>query len=160
VLIVPESLLGDEYNQPQDYLARLGISIRGTWRPKPSGAGRMVQGYDQSFSQDVVFDGDAPEKLKDVGTGSIGDLETRGVRQVLAGAGNAGILFRYSDASPAIVSVPLGRGVVVYAACSLEGRSYARLLDALFGQANLHRPLRLRAAAGGDTWKIEARFVR
>jgi beta-galactosidase GanA len=160
VLIVPESLLGDEYNQPQDYLARLGISIRGTRRPKPSGAGRMVQGYDQSFSQDVVFADSAPEKLKDVGTGSIGDLETGGVRQVLAGTGNARILFRYSDASPAVVSVPLGKGVVVYAACSLEGRSYSRLLDALFGEADLQRPLRLRAAVGGGTWKIEARFAR
>ncbi len=159
VLIVPESLLGDEYNHPQDYLARLGISIGATRRPKPSGRGRMVQGYDQSFSQDVVFANDAPEKLKDVGSGSIGDLETSGVRQVLGGAGNAGVRFQYSDASPAVVSVPLGRGVVVYAASSLEPRSYARLLEALFGEANVNRPLRLRAAAGGDTWKIEARFV-
>lgn len=160
VLIVPESLLGDEYNRQQDYLARLGISIRGTRRPKASGGGRMVQGYDQSFSQDVVFTSDAPEKLKNVGAGSIGDLEARGVRQTLSGVGNAGILFRYSDESPAIVSMPLGKGVVVYSACSLEERSYARLLEELFGQASVRRPLRLRAAAGSDTWKIESRFAR
>ena len=51
VLVVPESFLGDEYNRPADYLARLGITIRETQRPKPGGLGTMVQGYDQSFSQ-------------------------------------------------------------------------------------------------------------
>ena len=59
VLIVPESLLGDEYNHAKNYLARLGIAIQRTERPKPATAGQMVQGYDQSFSQDVDFTGAA-----------------------------------------------------------------------------------------------------
>src|SRR5438034_1249209 len=86
VLVVPESFLGDEYNRPADYLARMGITIRETQRPKPGGLGAMVQGYDQSFSQTVTFADDAPQKLVAAGAegfGPIGELKTGGVRQIL-----------------------------------------------------------------------------
>ena len=39
LLILPESLLGDEYNQPRDYLQPLGISIQGTQRPAAKDSG-------------------------------------------------------------------------------------------------------------------------
>jgi beta-galactosidase GanA len=152
VLIAPESFLGNEYNQPLGYLARLGVSIRATRYPKPSGIGRMVQGYDQSFSQEVSYADDAPVKL----TGA-GNLEGRGVRQTLAIAGKHEILYRYPDGSPAIVRVRIGKGLVDYMACALETQSYARYLEALFTEADVSRPVRVR---GADHWRVEARFAR
>ena len=140
----------------KDYLARLGIAIRETRRPRPAGAGGMVQGYDQSFSQDVTYVDDAAVRL--TGTpGTPGPLQARGVRQVVAAAAPGTILYRYPDGSPAIVRTRLGNGAVTYAACSIDSRSYARLLDSLFDEAKVNRQARVR---GADTWRVEARFAR
>src|SRR6266496_2255318 len=68
VLVVPESFLGNEYNRLTDCLARLGITVRQTRRPKPGSSEAMVQGYDQSFSKAVTFGSGAPEKLLPAGT--------------------------------------------------------------------------------------------
>ena len=62
--------------------------------------------------------------------GSIGELETRGVRQIFEVKSNAKILFQYSHGEPAIVQVPVGtvKSRVYYALRALrlafeEGRS-------------------------------------
>jgi beta-galactosidase GanA len=160
VLVVPESLLGDEYNHPADYLSKLGITIRETRRPKPGGLGTMAQGYDQSFSQSVTFGDDSPQKLSAAGTEGLGanrELEARGVRQTFDVKGN--VLFRYSNNEPAIVRIPVGKGVIYYSGVMLEERSYGRLLDALLLEAKVTRPVRVRMLDGGDKWNIEARFA-
>jgi beta-galactosidase GanA len=154
VLITPESLLGDEYNRRADYLARLGITVRETLRPKAAGGGRLVQGYDQSFSEDVIFDDGVPLTL------APGGLETRGVRQTIDVAGTVQVLHRRPDGRPAIVRVPLGRGAIDYSACSLEEQSYARLLDTLFTAAGVERKGRVVALDGADKWRVEARFAQ
>jgi beta-galactosidase GanA len=157
VVIVPESLLGDEYNHPKDFLSRLGITVRETRRPKPGDAGAMVQGYDQSFSQDVTFTSEGAATLKPVAAQGI-ELQTEGVRQRIQ-SGNAVALYRYPDGNPAIVRVRIGKGVVDYAASSLEPRSYAQWLETVFAEAGVRRPVRVRNAGAGGTWKIEARFA-
>ncbi len=89
----------------------------------------MVQGYDQSFGQDVAFTGTVATKLS-------GDfpLESRGVRQIITAGPNAEVRFRYPDGQPAIIRVAMGTGAVNYIASSLEPLGYARLLDVLFTQ--------------------------
>jgi beta-galactosidase GanA len=162
VLVVPESFLGDEYNRPTDYLSHLGLTLRQTQRPKPGVLGAVVQGYDQSFSQAVTFVDDAPQRLGAAGAevfGSIGELETRGVRQIFEVKSNAKILFRYSHGEPAIVQVPVGQGAIYYSGSLLEERSYARVLEALFREARVTRPVRLRMAGGEDARSVEARFA-
>jgi beta-galactosidase GanA len=159
VLIVPESFLGDEYNHARDYLARLGVTVRETRRPRPGNAGTMVQGYDQSFSQDVTFSNEGTVKLKPAAAGQ-GEMEAQGVRQIISAGGNAGTLFRYPDGNPAIVRSRLGQGAVYYAACSLERRGYARWLDAVFDEAGVRRPVRVRSLDAEGRWKIEARFAQ
>jgi hypothetical protein len=154
VFIVPESLRGDEYNRPQDYVAHLGITVRATQFPKRSAAGRMVQGYDQSFSREVSFVDDTPLKL----AGPL-NLQTRGVKQNLEVGAGVDILYRYPDGSPAIVRTPLGKGTIEYSACSLEPRGYARLLDQLLSRSAVTRPVQVRGA-GNDHWRVEARFAR
>lgn len=161
VMVAPESLLGDEYNHPQDYLARVGIAVRETRRPQPGSAGAMVQGYDQSFSQGVTF-ADSSSRLQPsaASSRSLGELEGRGLRQFLKADRTAETLFQFANGSPALLRVPLGRGAVYVAATSFEGQSYARLLDALFDEAGVSRTVRVRVLGGADKWKIEARFAR
>ena len=160
VVIVPESLLGDEYNRPRNYLARLGVSIRETWQPKVSGNGRMVQGYDQSFSQSVKFSPAAPEKLKPATTGGDSGMEVRGLRQGIGVDGGVEVLYRYADGAAAIVRSRLGKGAVDYVAGSLEEQSYARMLDVLFSEAGVERTVRVRALDGEGKGKVEARVAR
>ena len=111
VLVVPESFLGDEYNHPKEFLARLGIAVSETHWPKPGGSGAMVQGYDQSFSQEVTFAESAfPMKPSDNAFArSLGELEGRGVKQTLKTGAAAETLFRFSDGSPALLRAPLAR---------------------------------------------------
>jgi len=123
----------------------------------------MMQGYDQSFSQEDTFENNAPEKLLPTGTeafGSIGQLEARGVRQNFELRGKAVILFRYPAGGPAVVEMPVEKGAIYYSGSSLEERSYARLLDALLDKTAVTRPVRLRTLDGRDKLKIEARFAR
>ncbi|MFN7994315.1 MAG: beta-galactosidase [Bryobacteraceae bacterium] len=161
VLVMPESFLGDEYNRPVDYLARLGITVRETRRPKPGGLGVMVQGYDQSFSQAATFADDAPQRLipgDADGFGVIEELKTGGVRQVIAVKEGAKILARYSSGGPAIVQAPAGKGFIYYSGSELEEHSYARLLESLFHEAGVARPVRVRRMER-DSRNIEARFA-
>jgi hypothetical protein len=55
--------------------------------------------------------------------------------------------------------MPAGKGIVYYSGSVLEERSYARLLEAVFREAGVTRPVRLRRVGGGDTSNVEARFA-
>jgi len=156
VLVVPESFLGDEYNRPADYLARLGIAVRETQRPKPGSLGSLVQGYDQTFSQTATFADSAPQRLT---SSALGELKTSGVRQLFTAKGDVKVLAQYATGEPAIVQMPTGKGVVYFSGSLLDAQSYARLLDDLFRESSVTRPVRLRMAGGGDMHKIEARFA-
>jgi hypothetical protein len=160
VLIVPESFLADEYNAPREYLASCGVAVGKTERPKP-GVGRMVQGYDQSLAQDVEIVDAASVRLTPAGgtAAGVGEIEAAGVRQRLQAAGPAEVLFRYADGGAAIVRAALGRGAVYYSGASLELRGYSRLLDMLFEEAGVARPVRIEGTPA-DAWKIESRFAR
>lgn len=161
VVITPESFLGDEYNHPEDYLKRLGLKIRETQRPAPGALGSLVQGYDQSFSQQVLFAHDEGVTLRPDGSeaAAIGTLYTQGVQQHLGIDRNAKVLYSYPNGTPAVVRVAIGKGSVYYAAASLKAQSYSHLLDSLFSEAGIQRPIRAQNLDGSVTWKIEARFA-
>lgn len=159
VLLTPESFLGDEYNHPEDYLKTFGLNIRETQRPAAGGLGSLVQGYDQSFSQQVTFAPVRSAALRAMGgaTAAIGTLETQGVQQRLEIDKNAKVLYSYPDGTPAVVRVAIGKGSVYYLAASLQPRSYSRLLDSLFSDAGIQRPIRTQMVDGSAPWKVEAR---
>ena len=160
-LILPESLLGDEYNRPQPFLAQFGVTLRATERPRAAGSERMVQGYDQSFAQDMAFSGGASETLTAAAPefAAVGPLVTAGVRQTIEPAANAQVLYRYGDGRPAIVRTRIGNGVAEYAAASLAETGYAGLVDALAGEAGVSRPVRVRFASAPEK-NVEVRFAR
>ena len=162
VLITPESLAGDEYNRPQAYLSRLGIQVLETRFPKVTRSQDVVQGYDQSLSREVAFSDEGAVALKQVSGGSWSlpeSLTTRGIRQTIHAGGSAAKIFLYPDGSAAAVRCALGKGAVYYSAASLETGAYSRLLDALFTEAGVSRPVRLAPLDGTSREHIEARFV-
>ncbi len=163
VLITPDSLLGDEYNRPAPYLSELGIRVQETQMPKATGGQTLVQGYDQSFSRHVVFADDAPLTLAPAPgiamAGAVGPLRTRGVRQRIQTTGKAERLFASPDGGVAIVSMDRGKGAIYYSGASLDQRAYARLLNALFDQAGVARPVRLTTQDSGIPENVEFRFV-
>ena len=57
------------------------------------------------------------------------------------------------------MQMAVGQGAIYYSGSSLEERSYGRLLEDLFREARVTRPVRLRIIGGGDAWNIEARFA-
>ena len=155
-LILPESMLGDEYNRPRDYLARLGVTIRGTERPEASGSRRMAQGYDQSFSQSVSFSGGSSLKLSPSGS-AWPELETTGVRQAIDVRSPGAIVYRYPDGKPAVVAAKIGKGTTYYSAASLQNPTYARLLDRLMTESGVLRPIRALDVDGRAIWNVEVR---
>ena len=161
VLMTPESFLGDEYNHPEDYLKRLGVKIRETQRPAPGSLGSPVQGYDQSFSQQVTFAPGRSATLRAMGAEgpAIGTLDTQGVQQRLEIDKSAKVLYSYPDGTPAVVRVAIGKGSVYYLASSLKAQSYSRLLDTVFTNAGIRRPIRMQMVNGSAPWKVEARFA-
>ena len=161
VLFLAESLLGDEYNRPAAYLDRLGIRVLATQEPSV-GLGGTLQSYYQSFSEDVTFAQAPPVSLKpEAGElpGAVGGMKTRGLRQTVSASRDTAVLFRYPDGSPAILRVPLGRGMAYYSAAALDAADYGRLLDCLFGEAGVDRPVRVRPVDGGAQSGVEARFA-
>ena len=161
-LIVPESLLGDEYNRRQPYLEQFGITVRATERPRVTEESRMVQGYDQSFAQDVAFGEAASERLTPAGNTlrGVGDLNTAGIRQTIEPAAGVETVFRYPDGKPAIVQSRVGKGVVTYAASSMNDNGYARLLDSLASEAGVSRAVRVRLLGHSAGPGVEARFAQ
>ena len=160
VLIVPESMLGDEYNNPRDYLSRIGVKILKTERPKPGRGGQMVQGYDQSFSQEVTFEGHAPVRLAAARElGDVKELSSTAIRQRIEAGPAAEAVFRYPDGGPAMVRSSVGNGRVYYSAAGLRDAGYAKLLNALADEAGVERPIRIRALDGGSGRRIEARHA-
>ena len=154
VVVMPESMLGDEYNRPQPYLTEIGVAVRETARPKATASGRMVQGYDQSFSEAVDFAGAGAEDLLPASSLDLGALKAEGVRQRIEAAPELKVLYRFADGSPAIVSKAMGTGTITYSAVSLNQESYSRLLDSLFESAKITRPLRVRGKN-----PVEARYA-
>jgi len=161
VFMVAESLLGDEYNLPASYLESLGVRVKST-ESANTGLGGIAQGYDQSFSEHVQFEDKAAIRLQPR-TGSMGEsvgvLKARGLRQEIGAAPNTDVVYRYPDGSPALLRVPMGQVAVYYSATTLEGDDYSRLLDSLFTEAGVCRPVRVRPVQAGVGSHVEARLA-
>lgn len=158
VLLVPDSLRADEYNRPAAYLERLGIRIQET-RAAQAGVEGTERTYYQTFEERVRFLETKPVTLRPEPGGiaaAVGELRTRGPSQKATAAG-AQILYRDPANNPMLWRIPVGNGTVYYSATALEPSGYTRLLDTLFADAGLDRPVRVRPA---DTGRVEARATK
>ena len=109
-----------------------------------------------------------PEGKTFFGAENVPHLEGVGVRQSItieAPKGKTTILATFDadteaadeDAKPAIVKLSHGAGTIYYCATPLRPRGYAALLEAVFNEAGVDRPIRVKDDAGNNAWGVEVR---
>lgn len=163
VLVLPPSLLSDEYNRPASYLRQLGIAVRRIEQPVADRTGELEQAYDQSFHERVVYRSThavelslQPEGIFATGAPK---LQAQGTRQEISIVGPHTKLATFPDGQTALASLPLGRGVIYYAATSFPRESMRILLDRIFDASGIDRPVRVRGENGDWPGDVEARYA-
>jgi len=161
LVVLPESLLADDYGREADYLLRLGIQpLRTgrptyTTRPRPDRGGALDEVVPTKVAAaDIVPRADGPlaalrRRLRGVGLWQ--KIKVNVVHDVLA---------TYGDGDPAIVAFRRGKGRVAYIAMTMDPADLAAVLDTLLAQAGV-RPL-VRPVGAGDAPArgLECRSVR
>ena len=160
-VVVPESFLFDQYARENNRVADLGLKITGVTLPPVLGEGEMVQNYDQSITQTIVF-GDVRQDIvtedRDIFRNKRLRLRSNGLIQTIDPGKNT-VLARFSDSRPAIVLVRKGRGCLYYIASPLEATDYHKLLAPLAYKLQLRRPLVGVDASGELVTGAEVRAV-
>ncbi len=161
-LVVPESFLFDQYAHEQDRVPELGLKVTDVILPEILGEGEMVQNYDQSFTQTIVY-GEVKREIRagngDIFRGKNGlILHSDGLVQKID-PGNNKVLASFTDGSPAIVLVKKGRGTVYYLAAPLGATDYHQILAPLAENLDLRRPLVGVDADGNLVTGAEVRAV-
>jgi hypothetical protein len=170
LVLTPNSWLGDEYARPADYLSELGIEITGMELPEVR-VGEAVPdiargtGFIMGAISEVELGKvpksrlteteDWPFERHDLG------LMGWGVQHTLSVTGpGATVPAAFEDGRPAIVSVPVGRGVVYYLATPLEAESCHRFFDALYDTLGVARPVRTVDGTGQNLFLVDARTLK
>jgi Beta-galactosidase/Beta-galactosidase trimerisation domain len=163
LLMLPSSLLSDEYNRPADYLAQLRVQVRRIEQPATDRTGELEQAYDQSFQERVAYRSQDIADLKIMPTGlfvkSAPPLKAQGTRQEITVTGQHQTLAAFPGGLPALVSLNRGHGLIYYSATSYPRQSLSALLDQIFEAAGVSRPVRVRSENGQSLGDIEARYV-
>lgn len=177
VLVLPESLLADEYLRPQNYLSRWGIHISRTVKPDVIGYGELVQRYDQNLEQAVEYsegvsavagqfaDGFAPLALTTSGLFQYVDIAASSASSAssVTSASTASLtsaVVSTAEGESMLVEHRTGDGVVWYVCGELTPISLAELIDRLYDRASVDRPLKVTDRAGRRIPGVEARLVR
>ena len=161
-LIVPESFLFDQYAHEQDRITELGLKVTDVTLPPVLGEGELVQNYDQSFTQTIVY-GDVRREIRagneDIFQGKSGlILHSDGLVQKIDPGANK-VLASFSDGSPAIVLLQKGLGAFYYLAAPLGANDYHQIFAPLAEKLQLRRPLMGVDAQGNLVTGAEVRAV-
>lgn len=142
-LLIPESFLFDQYAHEKDGLAELGLKVEGVTLPPVLGQAEMVQNYDQSISQAILY-GEVRREMKaepvDIFAGKKLSFRAEGLVQSLNPGSNQ-VLARFEDGKPGLVLVERGKGRLYCLAAPLAPLDYHRLLEPLAARAGLRRQL-------------------
>ncbi|MCL2526861.1 MAG: beta-galactosidase [Defluviitaleaceae bacterium] len=188
VVVVPEALLADEYNRPQDYLKRWGISIGDTFAPVVESMGEAKQRYDQNLERAVHFGAGKAVSAQVAGGIMEGlTLKTKGLFQQVWAAGDeadtnlenhrrqhiaknglkppifrsvADVIFRDSYEENVLLDIPLEKGQIWYLAGTPDRDSLSGLLDRAISYAGIERLFKVTDKAGNRVAGLEARMVQ
>jgi beta-galactosidase GanA len=169
VVVMPTSFVADEYNRRRMYLKDLGIEVTQEIVPKYL-AGKAKAGVEEPGSEYDFIQGpiaktvveDQPKATitwKGKGAAPAKELAGLGIRQTIKLTGAQEVLATYEDATPAIVRGKLGTGQVIYVAMQLEDASAADLLDWVYAEAGVKRPVRVVGFDGKRVPGVESRTV-
>ena len=142
-VVVPETFLFDQYAGQNDRITRLGLKIKQITLPPVLGEGELVQNYDQSITQTIVY-GEVKNTVstedRDIFRGKRFTFHTQGLVQTLD-PGNNPVLAVFDDGRPAVVLVSRGKGRIYYLASPLVTEDYHTLFALLADGLGLVRPV-------------------
>lgn len=161
VLVLPESLIGDEYCRPQSYLQQWGIRIMETIAPDIAHYGELEQRYDQNLQRTVYYENGTDAEAAEFATffQTLGRLSYSGlIQRVELIQGES--MVRDREGRTMLSKHEIGLGKVWYAAGTPSDESLMELLDELYDIAEVDRPLRVTDMEGKRVVGLEARLVR
>ncbi|MHA6485006.1 beta-galactosidase [Paenibacillus sp. strain BS8-2] len=160
VLELPESLTRDEYDRPADYLQRWSITVHRTSYPAIEGFGELEQRYDQNLERGVRYGLGREIEASRINTELCAmPLRMSGIFQDIELAAGE-IVAEGPAAEPMLARVPVGSGFVWHCAGMPDASSLSALLDLLFAEAGIHRPLTVTDPEGKRIPGLEARLAR
>jgi hypothetical protein len=161
VLVLPPSLLSDEYNRPTSYLRQLGITVRRIEQPVADRPLEAEQSYDQTYREHVVFRSQPSVKLvtkpADVFPQALPELHALGTRMEIELTPPAQTLAAFPDGKPALALLPRESGKIYFSATGFPARDLSSLFDRILDGAGVPRPVRVSGPDGKPLWKVEAR---
>jgi Beta-galactosidase len=154
VVVSPDSLLADEYARPSRTLQSLGLRLAQREPPRLKRGEWFVTQYNLADLPRMALRKDGGALFTADGVA----LETAGGRQMLEG-GRAMVAARFEDGSPALLRVPLGRGVVYWLASPLDPASWGPFLAMVAEDSGLKPELRVTREGGGLAPEVEYRVT-
>jgi beta-galactosidase GanA len=144
LLVWPDSLLADEYAKPTNTMESLGLHLLRRVPPE------LNRGETQVTEYNLPDLPRASIKLErqDVFSKKVPELEAVGERQVIR-CNPSRVLGRFSDGSPALIHIALGKGNLYWLASPLNPESWAKFLPLLAARAGIRSPLRV-SSSGSD----------
>lgn len=152
LLVWPDSLLADEYARPTNTMESLGLHL--LRRVPPT----LKRGEPQVTEFNLSDLPRASIKLEgqDIFSKTAPDLEAVGERQVIR-CNPDWVLARFSDGSPALIHITLGKGNLYWLASPLDAASWAKLLPLLAARAGVRSPLRVTSSGSEVLSALEFR---
>ena len=164
LVVSPESFMTDQYLRPLNFFDKIGIRILKTSATPEYNMGVLERQYDQTLRQSIVSSGTDNREITTLPCEEFGKaplaFSGRGIVQTLVAGEGSVELARFTDGRTAIIRHTLGRGKVYCLAMPLDPQSYARLVDRLFENANISRPVRFTDSEDRRIWKVEGRSLR
>jgi Beta-galactosidase len=144
LLVWPDSLLADEHAKPASIMESLGLHLLRRLPPTLKRGETQVTEYNLpdlprasiELERQDIFSKKAPH------------LEAVGEQQVIQ-CNPRWVLGRFSDGSPALIHITIGKGSLYWLASPLDPVSWAKLLPLLASRAGVPAPLRV-SSSGSD----------
>jgi len=152
LLVWPDSLLADEYAKPTNTMESIGLHLL---RRVPSTFKRGETQVTEYNLPDLPRASIALER-QDLFSKTAPDLKAVGERQVIR-CDPHWVIGKFSDGSPALIHLTLGKGNLYWLASPLDPVSWAKLLPLLAARAGVRAPLRVSSSGSGVLSALEFR---
>lgn len=151
LVVWPDSLLADEYARPTNTMESLGLHL--VRRVPPT----LKRGETQVTKYNLSDLPRAPITLEreDIFAKASPNLEAAGERQVIR-CNPKWVIGKFSDGSPALIHIAMGKGNIYWLASPLDPVSWAHLLPLLAARAGVTTPLHI--SSGGSDVLPELEF--
>ena len=144
LVVWPDSLLADEYAKPVSTMESLGLHLLRSVPPTFRRGEKQVTEYNLPDLPRASID----LARQDIFSKTAPVLKAVGERQVIR-CNPHWVLGKFSDGSPALIHVTLGKGNLYWLASPLDPVSWAHLLPLLAERAGVSAPLRV-SSSGSD----------